>query len=46
MIQIEKVPPRWVSVEQAAVFVLEVQFCVGKEQFAWLEPYAELLVGG
>ena len=46
VIQIEKVLPRWFSIEQVAVFVLDVQFCVRKEQFAWLEPYAELLVGG
>ena len=46
MLQIEKVLPRWFSIEQVAVFVLDVQFCVRKEQFAWLEPYAELLVGG
>jgi hypothetical protein len=46
VIQIEKVPPTWFSVEQVAVLVLDVQFCVVKEQFAWLEPYAALLVGG
>ena len=31
---------------QVAVLVFDVQFFVGKEQFAWLEPYAGLLVGG